>query len=380
LTRPTDLVAIIIPLIWGMKNFGLNTIKDRIKFFLKEKKSIIVAVLLTILIGSLQLLYFKFSGDEWFIYSYQEQTFSWLHPHFMDYMFSFRTGWLLYNPIFILSFIGLYFTFRYKSYWLALVIFAIVNTYIVVSWDIWWYGGRAMVQSYPILAFFMAATIEKALEKSYVKYILFGFISICIYHNIWWTHNVHRGGLWDAYDMTKAYYYRVIGRWSRPADALKLYDTNELFEGERKDITLILKNNFDNDTAIMKLGRLLNESPADFVNGSRQYSSITDIPLKFGNAKWLRVRNTFLSKQKEWNFWLMTQVTVKFFNLEEIIKEKMYRPHRFLNDGQTSNLYFDVKVPNIPFTKVKLVYWNADGQNETLIDNIEIETFNEVIE
>ncbi len=376
LTRPTDLVAILIPVFWGMNNISLNSMKDRINFLFREKKSLITAVLFTFLIGSLQLLYFKHSGGEWFIYSYQGQSFSWLHPHFKNYMFSFRTGWLLYNPIFILSLIGLYYTIKYKSYWVALVVFAIVNTYVVVCWDIWWYGGRAMVQSYPIFAFFIAAAIEKALKKTFVKFILFGFISICIYHNIWWTHNVHRGGLWDAYDMTKAYYYRVLGRWSAPADAIKLYDTNELFEGERKDITLICKNNFDNDTAVIKLGKLLNGSPADYVNGNRQYSTITEIPIKFGQAKWIRIRNTFLSQNKEWNFWLMTQVTVKFFNREEVIKENMYRPHRFLHDGQISDLYFDVKVPNTPFTKVKLLYWNAGGQNETLIDNIEVETYN----
>ncbi len=375
LTRPTDIVCVIIPLLWGMTNIGLESIKERIQFLFNQKALLGLAAAVTLAIGFIQLAYFKYAGGEWIVYSYQDQTFSWLHPHFKDYMISFRTGWLLYTPVFLLSIVGIYFIIKRKLSWLALVGFAVVNTYIVVCWDIWWYGGRAMIQSYPILAFLMASTVEKMLTKNYLSYIMYVFIGLCAYYNIWWTHGVHRGGFFDAYNMTKAYYYNQLGKWSLDMEAVKLYDTDELFKGSRKNTKVVYENNFDADSVAIKSGKQINGSPADFIAATKQNTVPIDLPIKNNDATWLRINNTIQCTQKEWNVWLMPQVVVKFFNHGNVIKQNSYRPHRFLNDGQIADQFFDVKIPDKPFNKVQLMYWNSDGTKETYIDNIRVEVF-----
>ncbi len=377
LTRPTDIIALIIPVCWGLQSISISAISDRMKYFWSIKSNLILAAAVTCCIGMIQLCYFMYAGGEWFVYSYQDQTFSWLHPHFFDYMFSFRTGWILYTPIFILAIPGAYFIYQKKLNWVALFLFALINTYIVMAWDIWWYGGRAMVQSYPILSFFLASVIERLVVTSFAKYALYGFIGMCTYYNMWWTHGVHRGAYFDAYDMTRAYYFKQVGKWNMEPQRLKLYDTDELFEGQRKNIKAVYENNFDNDSMALASGKRINNSASIYVNGSKQFSSTYELPIKNGEGNWLRVSNTFLCTQKEWNFWLMPQVVVKFSNHDKVVKQNMYRPHRFLVDGQIADLYIDVKIPDQPFNKVQLLFWNADGQKETLMDNVRVEIFDE---
>jgi hypothetical protein len=377
LVRPTDIISIIIPILWGMNELSIDAIKERIGTLFNNKKAIAIAAILVFLIGMIQLSYYRYAGGEWFIYSYQEESFSWLKPHFNDFIFSFRCGWLIYSPLFFLAILGFFFLKNMKIGWLPIVLFSIVNLYIVCAWDIWWYGARAMVQSYPILAFPLAAGIERGIGNRWMKYVTIAFLAICAYLNIWWTHGIHKGNYYSAFDSTKAYFYKTVGRWSIPAEYQKLYDTNEYFDGERKNLKVIYSNNFNTDTTLIREGRLVDNSPAEFVNGPKQFTKAYEIPIKNEQAKWLRIKNTFKSNQKEWNFWQMTQAVIKFTNGNQEVKVRMYRPQRLLVDGQQSDLYFDVKTPKETFTKAEIFYWNADGQKELLIDNLVVEAFDE---
>jgi hypothetical protein len=377
LVRPTDIIAVIIPVLWGMNDLTIDSIKSRIGFLWQNNKLIISAAILTALVGFIQLAYYKYAGEEWFIYSYQDQTFSWFKPHFNDFIFSFRSGWLIYSPLFFLAIFG-FFLLRQKNIgWVAITFFSIINLYIVCAWDIWWYGARAMVQSYPILAFPLATLVEKSSAKKWSNYLVIGFIGICIYINLWWTHGIHKGAYYDAFNGTKAYFYKTVGRWNIPAEYQKLYDTKEYFDGERKNVKEIYTNNFDSDSLLILEARKINGTTSEFVNAAKQFTKAYEIPIKNDQAKWIRVKNTFKCGQKEWNFWLMTQVVVKFYNGNQEVKVNIYRPQRLLIDGQQSDLYFDVKIPKEIFTKAEVFYWNSDGQKEFLMDNLVVETFDE---
>jgi hypothetical protein len=377
LVRPTDFIAIIIPILWGIDELSIESIKTRLLFLWEKKKLVLLITVVIGLIGFIQLTYYKYAGEEWYIYTYQGFTFSWLSPHTKDYLFSFRTGWLIYTPLFFLAIIGLFMMKNKRFGWVGLLLFIILNTYIVSAWDVWWYGARAMIQSYPILAFPLASIFDKGIKNIWFKYILFSFIAFCSYFNIWWTHGVHKGGYYDAYDSTKAYFYKAFGKFNVPKDYIKLYDTNEYFDGERKNVKSIYENNFDSDTMLVREGRKINNTPCEYLTAAKQSTRIYEIPIKQSQAKWIRVRNTFQCTQKEWNFWLMSQVVVRFWNGNQVIKTNIYRPQRFLIDGQMSDLYFDVKVPRELFTKAEVYYINASGQKEFYIDNLIIESFDE---
>jgi hypothetical protein len=377
LTRPTDIISLIIPALWGINSINFKVILERLNYFWKNKTYLIYTIIAIGMLGSIQLIYYKIVSNEFLVYTYGEQKFSWFHPHFNDFIFGFRTGWLIYTPVMFLAIIGIYFLIRRKTSWVALLLFAIINTYIVCAWDIWWYGARAMVQSYPILAFFIAASIEYFDKNKITEMASYLFVALCIYLNIWWTHGVHLGGYYDAFNSTKAYFYKTVGKWNIPTEYLKLLDHKDFYEGSRKNVKIVYSNNFDSDSILVKEGRKINNSTAEFVNKAKQFGKEYSFELNNGDANWLRLNATFQCINKEWEPWRMTQVVIKFFNQKELIKQSFLKPHRFLTDGQTKDLYLDVKIPNEAFSKISIIVWNADGTNELLYDNLRVEEFQE---
>jgi hypothetical protein len=377
LTRPTDIISCLIPLFWGVNAFRITAFQERFQYIFKNLKYYMPAIITAALVGSIQLFYWKYVSGDWFVYSYGDQKFSWLRPHTYDYMFKFRCGWLIYTPIMAFSLIGIYYLIKKRLHIVALVPFILLNIYIVTAWDIWWYGGRAMVQSYPVLAFPFAAFIEYFDGHKVKKSIIYALTALFVYYNIWWTHGVHLGGIVDAYGMTQAYWFKVVGRFKVNPDVVKLYDTNEYFDGTRKDVQVIYENNFNTDTALIQAGKKIHDSPAEYVNTQRQYTKNYDVPLSMGTAKWLRASATFRCMFKEWDNWRMAQFIVRFKKDDSEVKGKMIKLHRFLDNGDVKTLYIDTKLPKKDFNKVSIILWNAESGQELLMDDLKVETFNE---
>ena len=153
----------------------------------------LVAGLMFCLIVVIQPIYWKYATGEWIVYSYGEQGFCWLKPHIYDYILSYRSGWLRFTPMMVLPFIGLWVFYKNKVNHIPVIGFILVSFYIVTAWDIWDYGGRAMVQYYPILAFPFAALIEVAGKKKWSQFILYPGLVLLAYLNVWWVYHLHGG-------------------------------------------------------------------------------------------------------------------------------------------------------------------------------------------
>ncbi|HMG14862.1 MAG TPA: hypothetical protein VK590_05425, partial [Saprospiraceae bacterium] len=144
LTRPTEIITFLIPILWGVNILSKQSRIDRWNFIKLHKIKFIYAVIACVAIGSIQLIYWKYVSGHWLVYSYQDQGFSWFKPHILDGLFSIRGGWLIYTPVMIFSLIGIYQikkTSSVKSHISLLIIFMLLYIYISFSWDIWWYGG-----------------------------------------------------------------------------------------------------------------------------------------------------------------------------------------------------------------------------------------------
>lgn len=378
LTRPTEIIAIIIPLLWGIASFNKNAFLERWQFIQKNAPYYILAALITGLIGFIQLSYWKYVSGDWFVYSYQDQGFDWLHPHIRQYLISYRCGWLVYTPIMLFAFIGLIPFIKRKENTLPVVLFILINTYIVVSWSIWWYGGRAMVQSYAVLAFPFAAFIESIQHRNYIKYPIYALFALLCYYNLWWTHQVHRGGLVDAYNMTRAYFWRVLLKYKDqvPPDVVKLYDTHEEFRGKRKDVHLIYQNDFENDSTLYQAFAVINGRGAVHLDFNHQKSKDYKFPVQPGEAQWLRVRATVRINEKEWDTWRMAEMIVRFYKNGQVIKENMIRLQRLLNDYETKELYMDVKFPKKDFDQASVSFWNSGSKTPIEVDDLKVEAFN----
>ena len=378
LTRPTELMGAIIPLAWGFNSFSISGIKERILLMWEHKAHYILAAVLCGVVGFIQIAYWKYVTGEWLVYSYQDQHLNWVKPHLFDYAFHFRSGWLLYTPLMIFAYLGIIPLVKKRIQLLPILSLMVISYYVTSAWDIWWYGGRAMIQYYPVMAFPFAAFVGWILESNgmkWLKYISILGIAISVYLNIWWVHHAHRGSLLDMGNMTEAYYKRVIGRWDAPEETKKLLDTDELFDGVRDQVSVLYSNDFENDTTALSDGPVINGARSVKIDGANQFTPKYSTAFTPGDANWIRVSTTFSIPQKEWNFWMMPQIVVAFSNQGTVIKQKMIRIHRFMHDGETKRQYLDVKVPKTAFDAIEVYYWNADGQKITYIDDLLIESF-----
>ena len=381
LTRPTEAIACIIPLLWGV---GTNwQAKERLSFFVRHWKKLAVAAFACAAVGSIQLLYWKYVSGDWVVYSYQDQGFSWLKPHIRNGLFSYRAGWLMYTPVMVFALLGFITLIRIQRplFW-ATFSFSLLFIYIAFAWDIWWYGGslgqRSMVQAYAVLAFPLASFVDWAGRRAWTAYT---FAALCLfftYANLWWTHQAHRGGLFASEQMNRPYFQRVFLRYHVPDDVRKLLDTNELFEGERKNVKLVKEENFESDSTAYNCPLPPIEGQHSLcLDAERQYSPPVEAPLSPTDGQWVRAEATFRCQFKEWNFWQMTQFIVRFVNGQEVVKERAIRVYRFLDSGEDKRLYIDSAFPDQAFDKVAVFFWNADGGKPIAVDELKIEVFEE---
>ncbi len=373
LTRPTDIISCLIPLFWGMDSVSLTVIKERTSLIIKQFKELMLAGLCAILVISIQLIYWKYVSGHWLVYSYGGQTFSWNHPHVFLYSFNYRTGWLTYTPMLMLAVLGFIpFLLKGKNR-VAVIVFCMVNYYIVSAWDIWWYGGRAMVQGYAMLMFPLASLVSLALDKKILLWLFTPVALLFIYFNAWITWQSHKGGLYDADCMTESYFWRVLGRWSVPENTIVLRDKTELFEAQPVDPHLLYQNDLRSDTASSDAKYLV-------LNKQIQTSPVYSFPFSGDNAKWLRVQATFHCGHKEWNVWKMTQFVVRLIDKsktgERIVKENVILVSRLLHDGGTRNISLDMKLPpNEHYDSVRILFWNGDSDKELDIRDLKAWTF-----
>ncbi|HPH21334.1 MAG TPA: hypothetical protein PLE32_21240, partial [Haliscomenobacter sp.] len=385
LVRPTEIICALIPLLWGLQTPLKASLSEKLFFFKKNALLLSLAVLTCGMVGSLQLIYWKAVAGDWIVYSYQDQGFSWLRPHLFNGLLSYRSGWLLYTPMMIFALLGFkHLSKHWNALYLSLLIYTALFIYITFAWDIWWYGGslgqRAMVQAYPVLAFPLAAFVDSALKTKIWKYI-FGFIALLfIYLNLWWTHQAHWGGLFMVEQMNRAYFWDVLGRFKEPdGESLKLLDTNEPgFYGVRKNVRELLYEDFEKDTstALCEVP-VIEGQKSGCLDANRQNLPMYSVPLATGDAGWVRASAVFRCRNKEWTVWLGAQFQLFFYNGDEILKTEQIRVYRFLNDGETKSLFFDIKLPKATFDRVGVSVWNGGGVLPLAVDQLKIEAFDE---
>ncbi|MDY0015056.1 MAG: hypothetical protein RBS13_02495 [Bacteroidales bacterium] len=165
LIRPTNAIIVFVFLLYGITN--KKNIIYKAKLFLSKYKSIIIILIAKFLIWIPQFLYWKSITGHFLFYSYaNNEKFFFNDPKIIQVLFSFRKGWLIYTPSMIFALIGMFWLRKYnKQYLWGIVIFLIVNIYIVSSWWCWWFGGgfgmRAFVESYALLSIPLAAYLSQ---------------------------------------------------------------------------------------------------------------------------------------------------------------------------------------------------------------------------
>ncbi|MFA5329700.1 MAG: hypothetical protein WC384_18035 [Prolixibacteraceae bacterium] len=204
LVRPSNIVVLQFFFIYGI--FSKETLKQRIGMIFTKFHWFLFMGFAFVIVWIPQFIYWWSITGHFMVNSYPDEQFFWGNPHFIDGLFSYRKGWLIYTPVMIFALLGIPFLFRrLKEFSWAIAIFISVATYIIVSWWCWWYGGsfgmRSYVDYYGILAIPMALMFTVIWEyRKYSKIFVLCIVSLSLAQNYFFMEKYRHSSI--HYDST----------------------------------------------------------------------------------------------------------------------------------------------------------------------------------
>lgn len=189
LVRPTNLIIIlIIPFLLGntagLRVFWRQLFKNRAQKFIYGTAGVLLIIFNLFLI-------WKWESGSWLIWSYGGEGFTFLSPHIIASLFSFRVGLFLHTPILILSIVGLVYLYKsnkFQAFWWAL--YFIVNCWVISSWWAWDYesafGNRPYTEHliFILLPLFTLLQQRKVWSYSFIGlFFIVGLIRISTFNS-----------------------------------------------------------------------------------------------------------------------------------------------------------------------------------------------------
>ena len=240
LVRPTNILFILAFLLYKIESF--SSLNKRLYWLIQHYKKLTISIVISVLIGSVQFFYWKWATGNWFFNSYVGEQFYFNQPRIIEFLFSYRKGWLVYTPIFVFSFLGLYKMYVRKNPWFfSILIMLPVLVYLFSSWWCWWFGGgfgmRPMIDYYPLLIIPLGEILSAKISyKKYIlNFILAGFVSLNLFQTLQRRNLVIH---WDS--MSKESYWAFFTTikmknaqdWERQKILLNAPDYNKARNGE----------------------------------------------------------------------------------------------------------------------------------------------------
>ncbi len=231
LIRP---VNVLIPLAVA----AMFTMDGRLPKGLLTPKSLAVALGLAVVVGIPHLLYWKASTGHWIVWTYGAERFFWSQPAWIQGLFSWRKGWLLYTPMVAFILLGFWGLARKKPAWALIAgLYLIATAYVTFSWWAWWYGGsfgsRPMIDGYALLALPLAVYVQRMLEEApgWIRRLSLGTVCALVALNLVQTYHYTAGFLHHD-SMTRRAYVYVLTHWDfPPKELLEQPDYESALEG-----------------------------------------------------------------------------------------------------------------------------------------------------
>lgn len=329
ISRPTEVVMIFIPLLWGTQSKEYSA--EKWNLVRQHKMHLLFLAISGFLAVLPQLIYWKLATGS-FVYDVGSK-WEFLSPHFRV-LFGWEIGWFIYTPITIFFILGMFFiknyTFRY-----SVITFCLLNIYIIIAWHDWRYGAtyscRALTQSYPVFALPFAAFINKINTRKwrYLFYI-FGLYSIIVNLFQIWQYNKT---ILHYRDMNRKYYCTIyLNPRPSPLD-MSLLDTDEMLHNENKYVNHLL---FFSDS-VMKIAIPENSIKALFE------SEIGENLIKESAGEgWLKIETRIkMDSQGIWGCFLKSEL----ISGDSVKVNKIRLDNAISPQGLANDYAFYVKIP-----------------------------------
>ncbi|MBN8695345.1 MAG: hypothetical protein J0L87_02340 [Bacteroidetes bacterium] len=399
LIRPTEIICIFIPLLWGIHD--KNSLKEKLTLLKSKTKDLALLVLMIFLVGLPQLIYWKYQTGSFFYNSYWNQnSFDITESHFLKVFFSIRKGWWFYTPLITLAFIGCFYlkSDKLKNVRLSIFVFILLNVFILTHVPVWHnagsFGQRFMVQSYAMLSIPLGAFIHNISNRNnFIKLGMGIIILLLIILNLFQTWQFVRwilpgdGITWSFYKhsflkttpMTKD----DLGllELQRTFDPLEKFDeTNPLYKKHTvaffnmEDPNRSEINKVCLDTTYSKSGNyccLLSKECEFSPVISKPYSHITD-----KDHAWLK-----------FSVWFYPIIDTKDY-AAEIVIHFMHngKPYQYwgypiaaadykLNEWNKYTIYYLSPLLQNEDDEVRAYVWYKSGNTPLYIDDIQIDAF-----
>lgn len=392
LIRPSNVIIALFFILYDVKS--LADLKERPKLFINQWKHILLILISIILVWLPQLIFWKFNTGQWLFYSYEGERFFFANPQIINGLFSFRKGWLIYTPVMTLALVGAFFLYKtIREFFLPILVFTLLNIYILFSWWAWWYGGsfgmRAMIDSYPFMVLSLAAFISiVSVQGKLLKLAIIGLCCLFTLHGIFQTIQYRNGSL--HYDsMTRTSYFESFGRIKRSMNFTHLLEApdyemaklgiqsvkNPMKPAIRRvllcDYEKVSSENqmFETDDKFILVGGAWQQSNLHPRTGL--YGVVLTQEGRYGSRIDLLVKTGEVYKLSVWQFPYDAPGRIVFSAQEE---NDFYRASNTITDVDSSGwgmIELDVKIPEYIAGVMKVYLYNP-GNDSVYFDNLTI--------
>lgn len=260
LSRPSEIVMLTLPVLWNV--YDKASLQAKWTLIRTHFSHILIMAICGLLVFIPQFIYWHNVTGSAIFFSYQRtEGFDFLKPHILNNLFSFKKSLLVYTPLLIFTIIALFRMKRYnRALQPALVVYALLNFYLLASWAAWWNGGsfgmRYFSQSYAVMALPLGYLLQDiGTRKFWIKAISSLAITFFVFLNLFQTWQFLHWILPDD-RMTFAYYKRIFLKTNVNEEDRKLmeiqrsFDSTESFTNDQ-DYThyTLAYYNFDNINA-----------------------------------------------------------------------------------------------------------------------------------
>jgi hypothetical protein len=255
LVRPNNIIVVLLLIFWDITSF--RDLGNRIRFYFRNIHLVIIMITASILVWIPQFLYWDYTSGSIFFNTYGSvgAGFFFDNPQFYHTLLSYRKGWFVYTPVMLFAIFGLYMLYKEnRKLFLPVLIFLLINIYVISSWWCWWFGGgfgsRSFIDSYGIMALPLAALIAWTLrQKNILKYAILLLIAGTLYLNIFQVTQYKKGFLhyvmmskesyWAVFlDMSPSqkYWNNLVYPDYEAAKEGRYYTENEMTELEKRQL------------------------------------------------------------------------------------------------------------------------------------------------
>ncbi len=398
--RPTDIICLVIPLLYDV--YSKVSLKQKMAMLKANYRGVVVFIVAVIVPVLPQMIYWKMFTGSFLYYSYEQETFNWLHPRVIEGLFSFTNGWLVYSPVMLFSLVGLVCFRQIRSLAWAIYIILPVYIYIVYSWHCFNYinglGSRPMIHLYPLLAIPLTAFIKYLSQRRvYIKAIFLVLFLFCVSLNLSYCLQKARGIL-NSEESNAAYNLHTLFKMNADYNDMVLYDTEQLQPEGRSVERIAVLGCQDHEDSISDRhipdptgkSRYVYRMPDD----AEYYPETVVVKVnkeQFKNAVWLKCSGMFYCPKAPGYFSHLLTVDVRRDNQSMLWKScKIDRKIGLAEPGTDRRsitfdhfekdkwgyVYYFVKIPEgiRDGDEIRMDVWNI-GKQEILFDNLCLEIY-----